>query len=85
MLTPSRSLAEKFHRVVDRIVAALQRQRAIEARRILLRYRDLLHEEHEGSPFEQVISVCHEKELPENASQSDAGARSANRSSLEPA
>jgi len=42
MRATARSLVGKFHDVVDRMVATLHQQRAIEARRVLQRYRHLL-------------------------------------------
>ena len=83
MRTTSRSLAEKFHGVVDRMVAALHQQRAIEAQRVLQRYRHLLEQPHETPPLKQVISIRNEEEFLENAHRSDSRARSASRSSLE--
>ena len=83
MRTTSRSLAEKFHGVVDRIVAALHQQRAVEAQRVLRRYRHLLDLPHETLPLRQVSSVCQEEEFSENAHQFDACKRSAGRPSLE--
>lgn len=83
MRITSRSLAEKFHGVVDRMVAALHQQRAIEARRVLHCYRHLLEGQHEALPLNEIISVCSEKDISENAHQSDARERSANRPSLE--
>ena len=83
MRTTSRSLAEKLHGVVDRMVAALHQQRAIEAQRVLRRYRHLLDAQHETSPLKQVIFVCHEEDFSENAHQSDARERAARRLSLE--
>ncbi|MDN5001576.1 hypothetical protein ACFQZO_11840 [Bradyrhizobium sp. GCM10027634] len=76
MRTASWSLAGKFHVVVDRMVAALRQQRAIEARRVLLSYRHLLGAQPETSSLNEFISVCNEKEVSENAYQSDARGRS---------
>lgn len=83
MRTTLRSLAEKFHGVVDRMVAALHQQRAIEAQRVLRRYRHLLDVQHEASPLKQVIVVSHEEDFSENAHQSAARERSARRPTLE--
>lgn len=83
MRTNSRSLAEKFHGVVDRMLAALHQQRAIEARRVLRRYRHLLETQHETLPLNKTNFVCSEEEVRENAYQSDARERSVHRPSLE--
>lgn len=83
MPTTSRRLAEKFHGVVDRMVAALHQQRAIEARRVLRRYRHLLGAQHEASPLNEIISFYSKEDISENAHQSDARERSATRPSLE--
>jgi CRISPR/Cas system-associated endonuclease Cas1 len=83
MRIASRSLAEKFRRVVDRMVAALHQQRAIEARRVLRRYRHLLDVQHETLPLREVIFVSNEEGFSENAHQFDAREHSASHSSLE--
>ena len=57
MRTNSRSLAEKFHGVVDRMLAALHQQRASEARRVL-RFR------HKRWPAEQKLSPAESRPLP---------------------
>lgn len=77
MRTTSRSLVGKFHGAVDRMIAAMHQQRAIEARRVLRRYRHLLDASPEMSPFNEFISVCNEEEFSENAYQSDACERTA--------
>ena len=82
MRTTARSLVWKFHDVVDRMVAALHQQRAIEARRVLQRYRHLLEAQHETSPLNEVNFVCSEEEFSENAHQSDARERGASHPSL---
>jgi choline kinase len=82
MRTTTRSLVWKFHDVVDRMIAALHQQRAIEARRVLQRYRHLLETQHETSPLNEVNFVCSEKEFSENAHQSDARERGAGHPSL---
>ena len=58
MRTTSRTLADKLHDVVARMVAALHQQRAIEARRVLHRCRHLLDAQYETSPLNEIISVC---------------------------
>lgn len=83
MRITSRSLAEKFHGVVDRVVEALHQQRAIEARRVLRRYRHLLGTQHEASPLNEIISVYSEKDISENAHQSDARERATDYPTLE--
>jgi hypothetical protein len=83
MPTTSRSLAEKFHDVVARMVATLHQQRAIEARRVLQRYRHLLETQHEASPLNKFIFVCNEEEFLENAHQPDAREHSAGHPHLE--
>jgi len=83
MRTSSQSLAEKLRRVVDRMLAALHQQRAIEARRVLRRYRHLLETQSETLPLNKINSVRSEEEVPENAHQSDTRKRSVPRSSLE--
>ena len=82
MRTTSWSLAGKFRGAVDRMVAALHQHRAIEARRVLLRYRHLLEMQLETSPLNEFISVRNEEELSENACRSDARDRSANHPGL---
>ncbi|MGW1423225.1 hypothetical protein ACWAT4_24265 [Bradyrhizobium manausense] len=83
MPNTSRSLAGKFHGVVDRMVAALHQQRAIEARRVVQQYRHLLDAQPEASPSNEFFSVCNEEEFSANAHQSDTRERSASRLSLE--
>lgn len=82
MRTTARSLVDKFHDVVDRMAAALHQQRAIEARRVLQRYRHLLETQHETSPLNQ-INLVHEEDISENAHRSDARERAARHPSLE--
>ena len=82
MRTTSRSLAGKFHDVLDRMIATLHQQRAIEARRVLQRYRHLLETQHEASPLNEFNFVCSEEEFSENAHQSDARERAASHPSL---
>jgi hypothetical protein len=83
MRTSPRSLAEKFHGVVDRLLAALHQQRAIEARRVLRRYCHLLATQGETLPLNKIDLVCGEEEVTENAHQSDARERPASRPSFE--
>ena len=83
MRATSRRLVETFHGVLNRILAALHQQRAIEARRVLRRYRHLLETQHEILPLNQIDFVCIEEDTPENAHSSDARERSAGRPSLE--
>ena len=83
MRTTSRNLAEKFHIVVDRMVAAMHQQRAIEARRVLRRYRHLLGAEHEVSPLNEIISIRSEKDISDNAHPSDARERATDYPTLE--
>ena len=82
MRTTARSLVGKFHDVVDRMVATLHQQRAIEARRVLQRYRYLLETQHETLPLNEIDFVCSEEEVSENAHQSDARERGASHRSL---
>lgn len=82
MSTTARSLVGKFHDVVERMIATLHRQRAIEARRVLERYRHLLETQDETSPLNEVNFVCSEEEFSENAHQSDARERGASHRSL---
>jgi hypothetical protein len=82
MRTTARSLVGKFHDVVDRMVATLHQQRAIEARRVLQRYHHLLETQHETSPLNEVDLVRSEEEFSENAHQSDARERGADHPSL---
>lgn len=77
MRTVSRSLADKFHDVIARMIAALHQQREIEARRILHRYRHLLDQQHDAPPLNEMISVRNEKDTSENAHRSDARERAA--------
>ncbi|WP_271605272.1 hypothetical protein [Bradyrhizobium sp. CCBAU 11434] len=83
MPTPFRSLIGTFHGVANRMLAALHQQRAIEARRVLRRYRHLLETQHETLPLNEIDSVCSEEEFIENAHRSDAHQHSASRRSLE--
>jgi len=83
MRTTSRTLADKFHDVVARMVAALHQQRAIEARRVLHRYRHLLEAQHETSPLNEIISVCNEKDISGHAHEFDARERAAGNPSFE--
>ena len=55
MRTTARSLVGKFHDIVDRMIATLHQQRAIEARRVLQRYRHLLEAQHETLPLNEII------------------------------
>lgn len=82
MRTTARSLVWKFHDVVDRMIATLHQQRAIEARRVLQRYRHLLEAQHETAPLNEVNFVRSEEEFSENAHQSDARERGASHPSL---
>ena len=83
MRRTARSLVWKFHDIVDRMIATLHQQRAIEARRVLQRYRHLLETQHETSPLNEVnFVVCSEEEFSENAYQSDARERGASHPSL---
>jgi hypothetical protein len=83
MRTTSRALADKFHDVVGRVVAALRQQRAIDARRVLHRYRHLLDAQHETSPLNEFISACNEKDISGHAHRSDEHERAASSSTLE--
>ncbi len=83
MRSPAGSLVEICQGGVDRMVAALHRQRAIEAARVLLRYRYLLGTQHEGSSVNEIISVYSDKDISENAHRSDTRERSAIHRSLE--
>jgi hypothetical protein len=65
------------------MVAALHQQRAIEAQRVLQRYRHLLEQPHEAPPLKQVISIRNEEEFSENAHRSDSRTRAANQPHLE--
>jgi hypothetical protein len=82
MRTTARTLVGKFHDVVDRMAATLHQQRAIEARRVLQRYRHLLETQQEILPLNEVDCVCSEEEFSENAHQSDARERGASHPSL---
>jgi choline kinase len=82
MRTTARSLVGKFHDVVDRMIATLHQQRAIEARRVLQRYRHLLETQPETLPLNEVEFVCSEEEFSENAHQPDARERGASHPSL---
>ena len=83
MRTTSRTLADSFHDVVARMVAALHQQREIEARRVLRRYRHLLDAQHETSPLNEIISVCNEKDISGHAHRSDERKRAAGSPTLE--
>ncbi|WP_187434632.1 hypothetical protein [Bradyrhizobium cytisi] len=82
MRTTARSLVWKFHDVFDRMIATLHQQRAIEARRVLQRYRHLLETQHETSRLNEANFFCSEEEFSENAHQSDACERGASHPSL---
>ena len=82
MRTTARSLVWKFHDVVERMVATLHQQRAIEARRVLQRYRYLLETQPETLPLNEVDLIRSEEEFSENAHQSDARERGASHPSL---
>ena len=83
MRTTSQTLADKFHDVVGRMVAALHQQRAIEARRVLHRCRHLLDAQHETSPLNEIISVCNEKDISGHAHRSDERKHAASSPTLE--
>ena len=83
MRTTSRTLADRFHDIVARMVAALHQQRAIEARRVLHRYRHLLDAQHETLPLNEIISVCNEKDISGHAHRSDERKRAAGSPTLE--
>jgi hypothetical protein len=83
MRTASRTLADKFHGVVARMLAAQHQQRAIDARRVLHRYRHLLDAEQERSPLNEIISVCNEKEISGHAHRSDEREHAAGSPTLE--
>ena len=82
MRTTARSLVGKFHDVVDRMIATLHQQRAIEARRALQRYRHLLETQQEALPLNEVDLIRSEEEFSENAHQPDARERGASHPSL---
>ena len=83
MRTTSRALADRFHDIVDRVVAALHQQRAIEARRVLRRYRHLLDVQHETLPLNEIISACNEKDISGHAHRSDQRKHAAGSPALE--
>ena len=83
MRTTSRTLADEFRDVVDRMVAALHQQRAIEARRVLHRYRHLLEARHDTSPLNEIIYVCNEEDLSGHAHRSDERKHAASSPTLE--
>ena len=83
MRTTSRSLAEKFHGVVDRIVAALHQQRAVEAQRVLRRYRHLLDQPHEAPCLNEIIPVSREEDIFENANGVDPRERTSDHPKFE--
>ncbi|WP_244552569.1 hypothetical protein [Bradyrhizobium sp. Ghvi] len=59
------------------MVAALHQQRAIEARRVLRRYRHLLRSPSETSPLNEFISVRNDEEVSANAYKSATRERAA--------
>jgi len=83
MRTTSWSLAGTFRDVVGRTLAALHQHRAIEARRVLHRYRDLLEEQHDTLLLNEIISVCNEEDISRHAYRSDEHPRAAGPCALE--
>jgi len=83
MRTALRNLVGTFHGLVDRMLAALHQQRAIEAKRVLRRYGHLLEKQRETLPLNEIDSVCSEEEYSENAHRSDPHQYSASRHGFE--
>jgi len=83
MRTTSRALAGRFHDIVGRMIAALHQQRAIEARRVLHRYRHLLEAQHDTLPLNEIISVCNEEDVSGHAYRSLERKRADSSSALE--
>jgi hypothetical protein len=77
MRTTSPVLARKFRDIVARIGAAFREQRAIDARRALLRYRHLLEQPHDPLPLNEIIPVSNKEDIADNAHGSDARERAA--------
>ena len=83
MRTASPALAGKFRDIVARIGAVLRAQREIDAQRVLRRYRHLLEQPHETSRLNEIIPVCNEEDIFENANGVDPRERAAGRTTFE--
>lgn len=83
MPSASLILVGKFRDITDRLVAALRKQREIEAQRVLRRYRHLLAPPQETLHLHEVVPVSHEGDISENAYGSDACERAASRPAFE--
>ena len=83
MRTVSPVLARKFRDIVARIGAAFREQRAIDARRALQRYRDLLEQPHETLPLNEIIPVSNQEDISGHAHRSDEREHAASSPTLE--
>ncbi|MBR0760117.1 hypothetical protein ACE102_26485 [Bradyrhizobium sp. vgs-9] len=74
--------AGKFRDIVA-IGAAFRAQREIDAKRALRRYGHLLAQSHETSRLNEIIPVCNEEAIFENANRVDPRERAAGRTTFE--
>lgn len=74
--------AGKFRDIVA-IGAAFRAQREINAKRALRRYGHLLAQSHETSRLNEIIPVCNEEDIFENANRVDPRERAAGRTTFE--
>ncbi|AJA63902.1 MULTISPECIES: hypothetical protein [Bradyrhizobium] len=74
--------AGKFRDIVA-IGAAFRAQREIDAKRALRRYGHLLAQSHETSRLNEIIPVCNEEDIFENANRVDPRERAAGRTTFE--
>ncbi|MFT4117596.1 hypothetical protein [Bradyrhizobium sp.] len=69
--------------MVHRVVAAFHRQREIEARRALRRYRHLLEVEQHTSHSTEISPMGSEEDISDNANEFDARERATSRRTFE--
>jgi hypothetical protein len=83
MGTLSRALATKIVGIVSRVVAALQAQRSIDARRIHRQYRHLIEAQGDAPGSTRVGLVCTAEDDSGNADGTVVTEPSSNRTTLE--
>jgi len=83
MRMTSPTLARKLRDIAARFGTAFREQRAIDARRALLRYRDLLEQPHDALPLNEIIPVSSKEDISGNAHGSDACERAAGHTTFE--
>ena len=83
MRTASTGLAGKFRDIAARIGAAFRAQREIDAKRALQRYRHLLGQPHETPGLNEIIPVCSEEDVFENANGVDPRERATGHTTFE--